>query len=474
MKGKITHPEWALKHKKPGTELRFLKGRYYLYEVSSKWNKEKKRAQKITGKILGRITEDKGFTPSGEKIYPLPQLKELSVKSSGIGPFVGSLIKDVLPALKRHFGCEAESIFCASLMRLAHQSPLKNMELHFKQDFLSEIFPAVSLSDKKMTVLLKDIGESREKVNAFFKESSKPGEHILMDMTAIHSKSKEMSLNHPGYNSNGSFDPQANLLLLFSQTLHEPVYYRLLPGNIRDVKSVKLSLKEAGINDAVFIADKGFYSASNIIELDGAELQYVIPLKRNHTLIDYKPLKKKGKRGLTHHFKYQERYIFCSISKNIDGKILYIFLDDRLRLEEEQSYLNRIDVQKEDKLSIKEFHKIAHTFGTFAILTNLSDRTPLEIYQIYKSRMEVETAFDAFKNTLQADRTYMQNDQSLEGWMFINYLSLLAYWRILKLLVSKELLSKFSVKDILIHLSYIKKIRINGEWHLNLQPFCGR
>lgn len=466
MKTKSTHPQWALKHKKPGTELRLIKGRYYLYEVSSKWNKEKKRAQKITGKILGRITEDKGFTASGQRIYPALQLKELSAKSAGVGPFVESVFSDVMPALKKHFGGEAESIFCASLMRLAHQSPLKNMELHFKQDFLSEIFPGVSLSDKKMTILLKNIGENREKVNAFFKEFSKPGEHILMDMTSIHSKSKEMTLNQLGFNSDGNFDPQANLLLLFSQTSREPVYYRLLPGNIRDVKSVKLSLKEAGINDAVFIADKGFYSASNIIELESADLQYVIPLRRNNTLIDYKPLKKKGKRGLTHHFKYQERYIFCSISKNIDGKTLYTFLDDRLRLEEEQSYLNRIDIQKEDNLSIKEFHKIAHTFGTFTILTNLSEKTPLEIYQIYKSRMEVETAFDAFKNTLQADRTYMQSDQSLEGWMFINYLSLLAYWRILKLLVSKEMLSKISIKDLLIHLSYIKKIRINGEWHL--------
>jgi len=26
-----THPDWALKYKKKGTELRFLKGRYYLY-----------------------------------------------------------------------------------------------------------------------------------------------------------------------------------------------------------------------------------------------------------------------------------------------------------------------------------------------------------------------------------------------------------------------------------------------------------
>lgn len=465
MKTRNLHPEWALKHKKPGTELRLMKGRYYLYEVSSKWNKEKKRAQKITGKILGRITEDRGFTPSGERTQQLPQIKEVFAKSSGLGPFVESVISDVFPALKKHFGSEAESIFCASLMRLAHQSPLKNMELHFGNDFLSEVFSNASLSDKKMTTLLKDIGGDREKINAFFKEFSKPGEHILMDMTAIHSKSKEMSLNLPGYNSSGNFDPQANLLLLFSQTQHEPVYYRLLPGNIRDVKSVKLSLKEAGIHDAVFIADKGFYSENNIVELENTELQYVIPLKRNHTLIDYKPLQKKGKKGLTHHFKFQERYIFCSILKSKEGKTIYTFLDDRLKLEEEQSYLNRIDIQKEDKLSIKEFHKIAHTFGTFSILTNLSEKTPLEIYELYKSRMEVETAFDAFKNTLQADRTYMQNDQSLEGWMFINYLALLAYWRILKLLVSKELLSKVSIKDLLIHLSYIKKIRINGEWH---------
>ena len=92
-------------------------------------------------------------------------------------------------------------------------------------------------------------------------------------------------------------------------------------------------------------------------------------------------------------------------------------------------------------------------------------KTPSEIYGLYKSRMEIETAFDVFKTTLEADRSYMQNDQSLEGWMFMNYLALLVYWRILKLLVKEWLLSKFSVNDLLIHLSHIKKIKINGEWH---------
>ena len=462
------HPEWALKYKQPGSELRLMKGRYYLYAVTSKWNKEKKRAQKITGKLLGRITEDKGFIQTGSKLTVLePRLKELSVKTSGIETLLGPLMKDVLEALKKHFGANAESLYCASIMRLTHQAPLKNMELHFTNDFLSESFPDVSLVDKKMTALLKGVGEDRQKVAAFFKEFSRPGEHVLMDMTAIHSKSKEMSINQPGYNSQGCFDPQANLLLLFSQIQHEPVYYRLLPGNIRDVKSVKLSLKEAGINDAVFISDKGFYSEDNATELDESGLAYITPIKRNHTLIDYKPLQKRGKKGLSHHFKFQERFIFCIVKKIDEERTLYTFLDDRLKLEEEQSYLNRIETQKEDKLNIKDFHKKAHAFGTMSILTNLKEKTPSEIYGYYKSRMEVETAFDAFKNTLEADRTYMQNDQALEGWMFINYLALLAYWRILKLLVKNELLTKFSIKDLLIHVSYIKKIRINDQWHLS-------
>ena len=45
------HPEWALKHKKARTELRLINGRYYLYEVSSKWNKQKNERKKLQVKF---------------------------------------------------------------------------------------------------------------------------------------------------------------------------------------------------------------------------------------------------------------------------------------------------------------------------------------------------------------------------------------------------------------------------------------
>ena len=67
MKNKALHPEWALACKRKGTELRLLKGKYYLYEATSKWNPEKKRSIKITGKYLGRITEAEGLDSISRK-----------------------------------------------------------------------------------------------------------------------------------------------------------------------------------------------------------------------------------------------------------------------------------------------------------------------------------------------------------------------------------------------------------------------
>lgn len=472
---KKIHPDWALKQKKPGTELRYIRGNYYLYSVSSKWNKEKKRAQKVTGKILGKVTEN-GFIESARRQIldqeskiensAIPTIKAISTKSAGLGWFLEPLLSDILTALKKHFDGEAEAIYCAGLMRLAHQTPLKNMNVHLKENFLSESFSQVSLADKKVSSLMRNIGSDRERINAFFREFSRTGENILMDITAIHSKSEQMNFNQRGYNAQGSFDPQANLLLLFSQSRHEPVYYRVLPGNIRDVKSVQLTLKEIGATDTVFVADKGFYSESNVEEMDRAFLQYVIPLKRNSSLIDYEPLKKTGKSGFSHFFKFQDRFIFCSFKQLNDGRTLYTFLDDHLRVEEERSFLNRMETQKEEKLTILDFHGRTHMLGTFSIITNLKEKQPQDIYKMYKARMEVETAFDAFKNTLEADRSYMHSDESFEGWMFINYLALVAYWRMLKVLMEKELLIKYSISDLIMHLSCIRKVKINGCWHL--------
>ena len=61
----VKHPEWAQKYKTKNTELRLMKGRYYLYNITSVWDPKKKRTKKVTLGYVGTITEQDGLIPKG-------------------------------------------------------------------------------------------------------------------------------------------------------------------------------------------------------------------------------------------------------------------------------------------------------------------------------------------------------------------------------------------------------------------------
>ena len=60
------HPQWAIKYRAKGTELRKIKGNYYLYEYKTVYDPVRKRAKKVSGRLLGRITEQEGLVDSSK------------------------------------------------------------------------------------------------------------------------------------------------------------------------------------------------------------------------------------------------------------------------------------------------------------------------------------------------------------------------------------------------------------------------
>jgi hypothetical protein len=60
----------------------------------------------------------------------------------------------------------------------------------------------------------------------------------------------------------------------------------------------------------------------------------------------------------------------------------------------------------------------------------------------------------------------MRSDSELEGWEFINFIALLLYYEVYMLLVSKNILSKYSPKDVILHLARVQKLRIGTNWRL--------
>ena len=99
------HPAWALAHKQKGTELKRINGRYYLYKVSSKWNPQKKSSVKITGPILGSITQEKGFVESDKARLRRQNdfAGRIQVKEYGITAAVETLFADAITPLKKLF-----------------------------------------------------------------------------------------------------------------------------------------------------------------------------------------------------------------------------------------------------------------------------------------------------------------------------------------------------------------------------------
>ena len=56
-------PQWAKNLRQKGTEIKAVGERYYLCNVTSKWDPEKKRARKISGDYLGILTPQ-GLIPA--------------------------------------------------------------------------------------------------------------------------------------------------------------------------------------------------------------------------------------------------------------------------------------------------------------------------------------------------------------------------------------------------------------------------
>jgi len=213
------------------------------------------------------------------------------------------------------------------------------------------------------------------------------------------------------------------------------------------------------VQNASVIVDKGFCSQANIEELKLSKLNFIIPLKRNDKLIDYQKISSGNRQNLDGHFLFNKRYIWhysYSIDENTD---LYIFIDNDLKNEEEHYYLFRCD-KKCEKYTLENFHKKQAQFGTLAMLAKKG--LPVKrVYEDYKTRANVETMINAFKNIYDADRTFMQNEQSLEAWIFINFLALMFYYKILNLLKINDLNSEYSPNDLIMYLASIKKIKIN-------------
>jgi hypothetical protein len=157
------YPEWVTSHRKPGTEIRKFKDRYYVYAVKGFYDKEKKKSRKKTVGFLGTVSESEGFVEAKTKRVPRGyksvDVKNISTREYGLGAFICSC-SDIIEPLKMYFPRQWEWMLVALYCRLLHTSPLKNMGYYYKKSYLGEELDA-PVTPSAVSRMLKDIGVNR-------------------------------------------------------------------------------------------------------------------------------------------------------------------------------------------------------------------------------------------------------------------------------------------------------------------------
>jgi hypothetical protein len=119
----MTLPQWVLRHREPKTEIKYIKGVYYKYSVSYKYNPNKKRTDKITGVLLGKITEA-GFVPSNKnELRTWKQSNPIDIKNFGLSRLFYTLVEEEYKHFQSVFPADIGAVlFSFALLQCAHQA----------------------------------------------------------------------------------------------------------------------------------------------------------------------------------------------------------------------------------------------------------------------------------------------------------------------------------------------------------------
>ncbi|MGC8580633.1 MAG: transposase, partial [bacterium] len=414
-------------------EVKFINGHYYLYKVSSVYDKTKGRARKISGDYIGAIT------PNGlEETRRRPR----SVFEYANGKLLYSLLEEILPNLKKYFPDSWKELVALAIVRTIRNTPIKYAKDAWEKLYVSEEIDA-SMSPNTIIDRLRSVGSDWYSVSEFYRALMVKGEYYLFDLSSIFSRSVNINIAEKGYNKEALYVNQINFSMIYSRGKRIPVMLKAIHGSIRDVKELKEILHEFPMEDCILIMERGFYSIEELNKMAEEGVYFIQPMRRNSIHIDY-GAKYEGS------FVYRERGIRYG-RKKVEGYTEYIYEDALLKGEELSNIIKKGIEGKENEIE-------ENRLGKITIITNL-DLKGEEIYNMYKMREDIEQAFDAMKNELENDKSYLQDDDAVRGYFFVSYISLYLYYAVQNRIREVGMNSKISVNELLLYLSKVYAIK---------------
>jgi len=103
--------------------------------------------------------------------------------------------------------------------------------------------------------MLRNLGADRKAMVNFMRSFIRDENYLAVDLTHVLSLSDGVISATLGHNSRELYLPQVQLLFLFSLDHDFPAYFRIMPGSITNVTSLKMSMQESRARNVIVVAD---------------------------------------------------------------------------------------------------------------------------------------------------------------------------------------------------------------------------
>lgn len=357
------------------------------------------------------------------------------------------------------------------------------------------------LADQRISELLCRVDPSKQQ--DFFSrwtDINHDSGYYALDITSVSSYSEMIDFVRRGYNRDGDDLAQINLLMVTSEKTCLPVYYRILSGSIKDVSTLKESignLKLLNARAVRLVMDKGFYSETNIDALYGGRYRFTIgvpfttSLARNavkenrdgmdshHNLICVNEddlyattdlIKWKGHRCYRHTY-------FDSLKAELDNKKFthrlkecYDALCAGREKADDAAFISKYFLvtaypKRRRKIEYNEDaiqkHK-ENNIGWFILISN-DIRDAAEALSIYRRKDTVEKSFDDLKNDLDMKRLRIHTNATMEGRIFIQFISLILSTYLQGILEKNGWTRNHNLQEIFSEMKSLKLVTVEGK-----------
>jgi transposase len=495
----------------------------YAYSNKAYWDREKQQSRArraLLGKIdpdSGEIIPNRGYKklkeappPGSVKPGPVPMIKTqrsffgASYLLDQIGKETG-----VEADLKACFPDRYKKILSIAYYLIMEENNSLSRFTHWQRLHTHPF--GDDIPSQRSSELFQSIEEAERM--AFFEKQGKrriEKEYWAFDVTTISSYSDVLKQVKNGKNKEHDRLPQINLALLFGEESGLPFYYRKLPGNITDVKTVKQLMHEfnvMGYRKVNVILDRGFYSKKNIDELYRHHQKFVIGVKLGLNYVkeileeERENLKlwtnlqtQFGAYGLcrTIHWEYeQERPYKRDVLKDTRRAYLLLYYNpekaakDQMDMNDHitslyndlkegiqreyfaKDYAKYFDVTETPKrgrcITPREdaMREEAKNYGYFALLSN-EVNDPYEALSLYRSKDIVEKAFGNLKERLNFRRLQVSSELSLNGKLFIEFIALIYLSYVKKKMQDAKLFEKWTMQGLLDELDTVELFEAPG------------